>query len=271
MAAFTGMSLSYAMFTVFAFGTFVKPLEEEFGWQRGEMSFALTMTNIAVVIASPTLGIHRRPAGGSPGADPLDHPDGPCRCFHDVPYRQYLALLRHVSAHPDCGRRHSAAELFPGNHRLVRPPPRHCPGDFPGRLRCRRRTGPGFRPVHDRAPRLAHGLPGFRCGDFAHSAANGLFPAQGNSPREMGLCPDGDAPDQAVDKGGTSPPFTLPHPGLSGKRGGRHPELLVDPDFVSAGGCWHHQHSRAPGSHAYRPWCRSPAWPHSRCRPWGWA
>lgn len=50
------MALSYAMFTVFAFGTLVKPLENEFGWQRGELSFALTMTNIAVVIASPLLG-----------------------------------------------------------------------------------------------------------------------------------------------------------------------------------------------------------------------
>ena len=56
MAAFTGMALCYAMFTVFAFGTFVKPLEEEFGLQRGELSFSLTMTNIAVVIASPSLG-----------------------------------------------------------------------------------------------------------------------------------------------------------------------------------------------------------------------
>jgi len=54
--AFVGMALCYAMFTVFSFGTFVKPLEAEFGWQRGELSFALTMTNIAVVIASPLLG-----------------------------------------------------------------------------------------------------------------------------------------------------------------------------------------------------------------------
>ncbi len=51
------MALSYAMFTVFAFGTFVRPLESEFGWQRGEMSFALTMTNIAVVIVSPGIGL----------------------------------------------------------------------------------------------------------------------------------------------------------------------------------------------------------------------
>ncbi len=56
LTTFFGMALSYAMFTVFVFGTFVKPLETEFGWQRGEISFALTMTNIAVVIASPSLG-----------------------------------------------------------------------------------------------------------------------------------------------------------------------------------------------------------------------
>ena len=53
---FVGMGLSYAMFTIFAFGVFVKPLEEEFGWSRGELSFAITMTNFAVVIASPCLG-----------------------------------------------------------------------------------------------------------------------------------------------------------------------------------------------------------------------
>jgi predicted MFS family arabinose efflux permease len=55
-ASFVGLSLSYAMFTVFAFGTFVGPLEAEFGWQRGPMSFALTIANITVVIASPLLG-----------------------------------------------------------------------------------------------------------------------------------------------------------------------------------------------------------------------
>ena len=53
---FVGMGLSYAMFTIFAFGVFVKPLEEEFGWTRGELSLAITMTNFAVVIASPCLG-----------------------------------------------------------------------------------------------------------------------------------------------------------------------------------------------------------------------
>ncbi len=54
---FVGMGLSYAIFTVFAFGIFVGPLQAEFGWSRGELSFALSMTNFAVVIASPCLGM----------------------------------------------------------------------------------------------------------------------------------------------------------------------------------------------------------------------
>lgn len=55
-ASFIGLSLSYAMFTVFSFGTFVGPLSAEFGWARGPMSLALTIANVAVVIASPLLG-----------------------------------------------------------------------------------------------------------------------------------------------------------------------------------------------------------------------
>ena len=56
-SGFVGMGLCYGMFTIFAFGSFVGPLQEEFGWSRGELSFAITMANIAVVIASPCLGI----------------------------------------------------------------------------------------------------------------------------------------------------------------------------------------------------------------------
>ena len=54
---FVGMGLSYAIFTVFAFGTFVAPLQAEFGWGRGELSFAISMTNLAVVIVSPCIGL----------------------------------------------------------------------------------------------------------------------------------------------------------------------------------------------------------------------
>jgi len=56
LACFVGLALSYAMFTVFAFGTFVTSLEAEFGWQRGPMSLALTIANITVVVVSPLMG-----------------------------------------------------------------------------------------------------------------------------------------------------------------------------------------------------------------------
>ncbi len=55
-ASFVGLSLSYAMFTVFAFGTFVAPLEAEFGWSRAQISIALTITNITIVLCSPVVG-----------------------------------------------------------------------------------------------------------------------------------------------------------------------------------------------------------------------
>jgi hypothetical protein len=54
---FVGMGLSYAMFTNFVFGAFVLPLNAEFGWSRGELSFAYMMANIAIIIASPFLGM----------------------------------------------------------------------------------------------------------------------------------------------------------------------------------------------------------------------
>lgn len=44
------------MFTVFAFGVFVTPLEAEFGWSRAEISIALTITNITIVFCSPLVG-----------------------------------------------------------------------------------------------------------------------------------------------------------------------------------------------------------------------
>lgn len=56
LASFAGLALSYAMFTVFSFGVFVAPLEAEFGWSRAEISVALTLTNITVVICSPLVG-----------------------------------------------------------------------------------------------------------------------------------------------------------------------------------------------------------------------
>jgi len=56
-SSFVGLSLSYAMFTIFAFGVFLKPLAEEFGWQRDAMSLAYTVTNLTIVGSSVLLGI----------------------------------------------------------------------------------------------------------------------------------------------------------------------------------------------------------------------
>jgi MFS family permease len=56
LAAFFGLALSYAMFTVFMFGTLVQPLQQEFGWSRAGMSLALTITNVTVVFGSPLMG-----------------------------------------------------------------------------------------------------------------------------------------------------------------------------------------------------------------------
>ncbi|MFQ5659433.1 MAG: MFS transporter [Gammaproteobacteria bacterium] len=57
LCAFIGLALSHATIAIFSFGTFVKPLQAEFGWQRGEIAFALTVNNLTVLIVSPLLGI----------------------------------------------------------------------------------------------------------------------------------------------------------------------------------------------------------------------
>lgn len=55
-SAFIGLSLSYAMFTIFSFGSFVVALEVEFGWSRHDLAMGLTIANITVVFVSPLLG-----------------------------------------------------------------------------------------------------------------------------------------------------------------------------------------------------------------------
>jgi MFS family permease len=50
------LSLSIGTLAVYSFSLFVKPLSQEFGWSRGKISFAMTLTNIAVSLISPLLG-----------------------------------------------------------------------------------------------------------------------------------------------------------------------------------------------------------------------
>jgi MFS family permease len=58
IAAVSALSLSMSIGTlaVYSFSLFVKPLSLEFGWSRGEISFAMTLTNLAVTFISPFLG-----------------------------------------------------------------------------------------------------------------------------------------------------------------------------------------------------------------------
>ena len=216
MASFTGMALSYAMFTVFAFGTFVKPLEEEFGWQRGEMSFALTMTNIAVVIASPTLGFI---------VDRL----GVRRVLIPSTILMALAVASMIFLRGNIWHFYAMFLLIPivGAGTLPQSYSRVIIAWF-----ARRRgialgiSLAGFGVGAALVPAFAQYMiehHGWRMAYLGFAAAILLialpmaFFLLRETPEEMGLCPDGDAPDQGVDKGGTSPPFTLPHPGLSGR------------------------------------------------------
>ena len=56
LASAVGMASGSAMFTAFSFGVFVLPLEENFGWSRGQISLALTFTTTTNVIVSPLVG-----------------------------------------------------------------------------------------------------------------------------------------------------------------------------------------------------------------------
>ena len=56
VASAVGMASCAAVFTGFAFGVFVLPMQNAFGWSRGEISFALTVVTITNVIVSPIVG-----------------------------------------------------------------------------------------------------------------------------------------------------------------------------------------------------------------------
>lgn len=51
------LSCSIGTLAVYSFSLFVKPLAAEFGWSRGEISMGLTLTNLAVTVTTPALGV----------------------------------------------------------------------------------------------------------------------------------------------------------------------------------------------------------------------
>ena len=51
-----GLSTSPGQFAFGAFGLFIEPLEQEFGWSRGDMSLALTLFTLCLAVTLPFIG-----------------------------------------------------------------------------------------------------------------------------------------------------------------------------------------------------------------------
>lgn len=56
-ATIVGVALGYSVIAVMAFGTFISPLQEEFGWSRGQISFGLTVIGYTAIIVFPLAGV----------------------------------------------------------------------------------------------------------------------------------------------------------------------------------------------------------------------
>lgn len=51
-----GIMVSFGSLVIFSFGAFIKPLNERFGWSRGQISLAFTLAALMVAVFSPILG-----------------------------------------------------------------------------------------------------------------------------------------------------------------------------------------------------------------------
>ena len=56
VAAIIGLALGYSVIAVMSFGTFIKPLEASYGWSRGEISLGLTIIGITAIVIFPYAG-----------------------------------------------------------------------------------------------------------------------------------------------------------------------------------------------------------------------
>ena len=57
LACIPGLALSWPVLTIYTFSPFVIPLSTEFGWDRAEISFALTVALFTGVVVSVILGV----------------------------------------------------------------------------------------------------------------------------------------------------------------------------------------------------------------------
>jgi MFS family permease len=56
MTAVMGIAVSFGSLVIFAFSVFIKPLGDEFGWSRTQISLAFTLTALMVAVFSPVIG-----------------------------------------------------------------------------------------------------------------------------------------------------------------------------------------------------------------------
>ena len=56
MTSVMGIAVSFGSLVIFAFGVFIKPLSDEFGWSRTQVSLAFTLTALMVAAFSPFIG-----------------------------------------------------------------------------------------------------------------------------------------------------------------------------------------------------------------------
>jgi len=56
-AAIVGLALGYSVVAVMSFGTFIKPLEESFGWSRGQISLGLSIISYTAIFVFPVAGM----------------------------------------------------------------------------------------------------------------------------------------------------------------------------------------------------------------------
>jgi len=56
LAAGIGLLLNYGPIIVVTFGVFLKPLSQEFGWSRTQLSLAISLANLAMTGATPLIG-----------------------------------------------------------------------------------------------------------------------------------------------------------------------------------------------------------------------
>ena len=55
-ASIVGMSTNPGQFVYGSMSLFIKPLGEEFGWDRGEVSFSLTLFTLTLALVFPVIG-----------------------------------------------------------------------------------------------------------------------------------------------------------------------------------------------------------------------